>query len=52
MTILLLIVSELFYSFPKYSSRIMIDKKFFRMIALGCGVGFLATIVLQFFHLF
>ena len=46
MTLILLVTSELLYSLPEYSSRVVIDKKLLRLVALGCGIGFLATIAL------
>jgi hypothetical protein len=36
--IILLITSELLYSLPEISARIMIDKKRFRLVALGCAI--------------
>lgn len=50
--IILLITSELFYSLPDISARLVIDKKRFRLAALGCGLGFLVTVVLRFFQPF
>jgi len=50
--IILLITSELLYSLPEISARIMIDKKRFRLVALGCGLGFLVTVVMRVFQPF
>lgn len=50
--IILLITSELLHSSPEYSSRVMIDKKILRMVALGCGLGFLITVVMRVFQQF
>ena len=50
--IILLITSELLYSLPEYSARIMIDKRKLRMVALGCGLGFLVTVALRVFQPF
>ena len=50
--IILLITSELLYSSPKYSARIMIDKKRLRLVALGLGLGFLVTVVMRVFQPF
>ena len=47
--IILLITSELLYSLPEISARIMIDKKRLRLMALGCGLGFLVTVVMRIF---
>ena len=50
--IILLITSELIYSLPEISGRIMIDKNRFRLVALGCGLGFLVTVVMRVFQPF
>jgi hypothetical protein len=50
--IILLVSSELLYSLPEYSARIMIDKKRLRLVALGVGFGFLATVVMRVFQPF
>lgn len=50
--IILLITSELLYSLPDFSARMMIDKKRLRMVALGCGLGFLVTVVMRVFQPF
>ena len=50
--IILLITSELLYSLPEISARIMIDKTRFRLVALGCGLGFLVTVFLRVFQYF
>ena len=47
MAIILLITSELLYSLPEYSSRVMIDKRLLRIVAVGCGLGFLVTLVIR-----
>lgn len=46
--IILLITSELLYSMPDFSAKIGLNKNFLRGVALGCGVGFLVTVVLRF----
>ena len=50
--IILLITSELLYSSPEYSSRLKIEKKRLRIAALGCGLGFLVTVVMRIFQPF
>jgi hypothetical protein len=50
--IILLVTSELLYSSPEYSARIMLDKRLLRMVALGCGFGFLITVVMRVFQPF
>ena len=47
MAIILLITSELLYALPEYSSRVMIDKRLLRIVAVGCGLGFLITLVIR-----
>ena len=50
--IILLITSELLYSLPEIWGRLIIDKTRFRLVALGCGFGFLVTVVMRFFQPF
>jgi len=50
--IVLLITSELLYSLPEYSARIMINKKRLRLVAIGVGLAFLATVVMRVFQPF
>jgi hypothetical protein len=45
--IILLITSELLYSSPEYSARIVLDKHLLRMSAIGCGLGFLVTVLMR-----
>jgi len=45
--IILLVTSELLYSLPEFSGRIIINKTRFRLAALGCGVGFLVTVIIK-----
>jgi hypothetical protein len=45
--LILLITSELVYSLPDVSARIMIDKKRFRLVSLGCGLGFMVTVIMR-----
>jgi hypothetical protein len=52
MAIILLVTSELLYSSPEYSSRVMVDKKLLRMVALGCGLAFLITVAMRVFYPF
>jgi hypothetical protein len=52
MALMLLITSELLYSLPYISARIMIDKKRLRLAALGLGLGFLVTVAMRLFQLF
>jgi hypothetical protein len=39
-------------SSPEYSSRLRIEKKRLRLVALGCGLGFLVTVVMRVFQPF
>ena len=52
MAIILLITSELLYSLPEISARIMIDRKRLRLAALGLGLGFLVTVLMRLFQTF
>ncbi|MCL5877821.1 MAG: hypothetical protein M1540_08430 [Candidatus Bathyarchaeota archaeon] len=45
--IVLLVTSELLYSSPSYASRIVLDKRLLRLIAIGCGFGFLLTVLMR-----
>lgn len=45
--IVLLVTSELLYSSPNYASRIVLDKRLLRLIAIGCGFGFLFTVLMR-----
>lgn len=45
--IILLIASELLYSSPEYSSKIMINKRILRIIAVGCGASFGVTVIMR-----
>jgi len=50
--IILLVTSELLFTLPKFSMRLNIDKKQLRLVALGCGLGFLVTVVMRVFQPF
>jgi hypothetical protein len=50
--LVLLLTSEILYSLPEISGRVMIDKNRLRLASLGCGLGFMVTVVMRFFHLF
>jgi hypothetical protein len=45
--IILIITSELLISLPEYSGRLRIEKKRFRLAALGCSLAFLVTVVMR-----
>ena len=45
--IILLITSELLYSLPEISARLIIDKAHLRLVALGCALGFMVTVVIR-----
>jgi hypothetical protein len=45
--IILLTTSELLYSLPEYAARIGVNRQFLRMAAIGCGLGFLVTVVMR-----
>jgi hypothetical protein len=46
--IILIITSELLYSSPSFSARVTIDKRLLRIFAVGCGLGFLVTVIMRF----
>ncbi len=50
--IILLITSELLFSSPKLSTQIPIERKRLRLVAIGCGLGFLVTVVIRIFQPF
>lgn len=45
--VVLLVTSELLYSLPDFASRLPLDKGVLRVTALGCGLGFLVTVVMR-----
>ncbi len=45
--IILLVTSELLYSSSSYSSRIVLDRTLLRMLAVGCGFGFLVIVLMR-----
>jgi hypothetical protein len=48
--IILLITSELLFSLPEFSARAVIDKERLRQLAIGCGIGFIVTVILHIFQ--
>jgi hypothetical protein len=52
MAIILLITSELVYSFTEYSGSIVIEKKRLRLVALALGIGFMITVAIRVFQPF
>lgn len=51
-SLILILTSELLISSPKYSGYFMIDKTRLRIAALGCGLGFLVTVLVRAFQTF
>jgi len=51
-TIILLITSELLLSMPEYAAHVRIEKKRLRLVALGCGLGFIVMVVMRVFQPF
>jgi len=45
--IILLITSELIYSLPGLSGRIIVDRNRLRLTAFACGIAFLITVVIR-----
>jgi Ni,Fe-hydrogenase I cytochrome b subunit len=50
--IILLITSELLFSMPYYATHVRIEKQRLRLVALGCGLGFMVTVVMRIFQAF
>jgi hypothetical protein len=48
--VILILTTELLFSSPKYSVYFKMEKKRLRLAALGCGLAFLATVVIRAFH--
>lgn len=49
--VILLITSEILSSSQEYSTRILINKRRMRLVALGCGLAFIVTVVLRVVYL-
>jgi len=45
--IILLVTSELLYSSSNLASRIALDRRLLRLLAIGCGCGFLFTVLMR-----
>lgn len=50
--IILLITSELIYSSSEYSSRVVLDKKFLRVVSICCGLAFVVMVVMHIVHIY
>ncbi|MDX1814140.1 MAG: hypothetical protein R3319_05060 [Candidatus Bathyarchaeia archaeon] len=50
--IILLITSELLVTLPEFWGRLRIERRRFRLAALGCGLAFLVTVVMRLFQPF
>ncbi len=50
--IIVLVTSELLYSYPKISARTAINKKLLRLSGLSLGIAFLARVILRVFQPF
>ncbi|MCL2477522.1 hypothetical protein [Candidatus Bathycorpusculum sp.] len=46
--IILLITSELLYSSAAFSAKIQLDRNLLRLLAIGCGLGFMLTVLIRF----
>jgi len=44
---ILLITSELLFTMPHYAAHVRVEKKRLRLVALGCGLGFMVTVVMR-----
>ena len=51
-TAILLLTSELLCSSPEYNSRVVINKKLLRGIALACGLAFAVMVVMHWAAIF
>ena len=49
--IILLITSELLYSSTAFTSKIQLDRNLLRLLAIGCGLGFMLTVLMRFANL-
>ena len=49
--IILLITSELLYSSTAFTSKIQLDRNLLRLLAIGCGFGFMLTVLMRFANL-
>ncbi len=45
--VILLVTSELLYALPDVLGRLNVDRSRLRFAALGCGIAFLATVVMH-----
>lgn len=45
--VILILTSELLFATPDFAAKIAFDKNMLRTIAFGCGLGFLATVVMH-----
>lgn len=52
MAIILLITSEVIFSATEYSTKMVIEKKRLRLVALALGLGFMVTVVMRVFQSF
>ncbi len=50
--IVLLVTSELLNSVAEHSARVLVDRKMLRLVAIGVGLAFLATVVVRIFQPF
>jgi hypothetical protein len=51
-TIILLLTSELLYYSPEYSSRVVINKKLLRSLAIVCGLAFAVMVIMHVVQIF
>lgn len=52
MAIILLITSELISAATEYSSKIVIERRRLRLVALALGLGFMSTVIMRVFQPF
>lgn len=45
--LILITTSELLFATPDFAAKTALDKNMLRMIAFGCGLAFLATVIMR-----
>jgi hypothetical protein len=48
--LVLLLTSEMITLLPEYSRRTLINKKFLRVLGIGCGFAFVVVVIIQVFN--
>ncbi|MGD6807580.1 MAG: hypothetical protein ACQCN4_11550 [Candidatus Bathyarchaeia archaeon] len=45
--LILIVTSELLYSSPNLAPRIILNRRILRLFAVGCGFGFMLTVLMR-----